>query len=97
MDIKHEFGPPGQRIGVLGLFLSLLLALACLPGGTAFAAPTPTLRFEQLSVEEGLAQESVLAVVQDRDGFMWFGTQSGLSRYDGYRFTNFRNVVGDPG
>jgi ligand-binding sensor domain-containing protein len=45
---------------------------------------------------DGLAQESVLSIVQDPDGFMWFGTQSGLSRYDGYRFTNFRNVVGDP-
>jgi signal transduction histidine kinase/ligand-binding sensor domain-containing protein/CheY-like chemotaxis protein/HPt (histidine-containing phosphotransfer) domain-containing protein len=60
------------------------------------AAPAPTLRFEHLSVDDGLAQESVLAIVQDPDGFMWFGTQSGLSRYDGYRFTNFRNVVGDP-
>jgi signal transduction histidine kinase/ligand-binding sensor domain-containing protein/CheY-like chemotaxis protein/HPt (histidine-containing phosphotransfer) domain-containing protein len=75
--------------------LSALLALACLLGGTALAAPTPTLRFEHLSVDDGLAQESVLAIVQDQDGFMWFGTQTGLSRYDGYRFTNFRNVVGD--
>jgi len=64
--------------------------------GCAQAAPTPTLRFEHLSVDDGLAQESVLSIVQDPDGFMWFGTQSGLSRYDGYRFTNFRNVVGDP-
>jgi signal transduction histidine kinase/ligand-binding sensor domain-containing protein/CheY-like chemotaxis protein/HPt (histidine-containing phosphotransfer) domain-containing protein len=62
----------------------------------ALAAPAPTLRFEHLSVEDGLAQESVLAIVQDADGFMWFGTQSGLSRYDGYRFTNFRHDVGDP-
>jgi signal transduction histidine kinase/ligand-binding sensor domain-containing protein/CheY-like chemotaxis protein/HPt (histidine-containing phosphotransfer) domain-containing protein len=74
----------------------LLLTLACLLGGIACAAPTPTLRFEHLSVDDGLAQESVLAIVQDRDGFMWFGTQSGLSRYDGYRFTSYRNVVGDP-
>ncbi|HBI70859.1 MAG TPA: hypothetical protein DDZ22_18190, partial [Massilia sp.] len=28
--------------------------------------------------------------------FMWFGTQNGLSRFDGYRFVNFRNAVGDP-
>jgi signal transduction histidine kinase/ligand-binding sensor domain-containing protein/DNA-binding NarL/FixJ family response regulator len=74
----------------------VLALLSCLAGGTAFAAPTPTLRFEHLSVNDGLAQETVLSIVQDPDGFMWFGTQSGLSRYDGYRFTNFRNVVGDP-
>ncbi|MFK3738556.1 two-component regulator propeller domain-containing protein [Massilia sp. TN1-12] len=77
------------------------LALACLlaalvPLLPAAAAPNPTLRFEHLSVDDGLAQESVLAIVQDPDGFMWFGTQSGLSRYDGYRFTNYRNAVGDP-
>jgi len=78
----------------------LLIALLALPmillwPGYAQATPTPTLRFEHLSVDDGLAQESVLSIVQDPDGFMWFGTQSGLSRYDGYRFTNFRNVVGD--
>jgi signal transduction histidine kinase/ligand-binding sensor domain-containing protein/CheY-like chemotaxis protein/HPt (histidine-containing phosphotransfer) domain-containing protein len=92
VDIKHDFAArPLRRLIAL-----LLLALSFLLGATAFAAPTPTLRFEHLSVDDGLAQESVLAIVQDLDGFMWFGTQSGLSRYDGYRFTNFRNVVGDP-
>ncbi|MDK6077343.1 two-component regulator propeller domain-containing protein [Massilia varians] len=63
----------------------------------ALAAPLrPTLRFEHLSVSEGLAQETVLAVVQDRDGFMWFGTQNGLSRFDGYRVINYRTVPGKP-
>ncbi len=59
-------------------------------------APRPTLRFEHLSVAEGMAQESVLAVVQDRDGFMWFGTQNGLSRFDGYRVINYRAAPGKP-
>lgn len=76
----------------LPLLALLWLVAAAAP---ARAAPAPTLRFEHLSVDDGLAQESVLAIVQDPDGFMWFGTQSGLSRYDGYRFTNYRNVVGD--
>ncbi|MFC5480640.1 two-component regulator propeller domain-containing protein [Massilia suwonensis] len=74
----------------------LLLALAGSFGTPAEAAPAPTLRFEHLSVEDGLAQETVLAMAQDRDGFMWFGTQNGLSRFDGYRFLNFRNIAGDP-
>ncbi|WP_374011305.1 hypothetical protein [Massilia sp. Se16.2.3] len=34
-------------------------------------------------------------MARDADGFMWFGTQNGLSRFDGYRFVNFRNLVGD--
>ncbi|MES2016667.1 MAG: two-component regulator propeller domain-containing protein [Pseudomonadota bacterium] len=71
------------------------LLLGCLLGAASLAAPPPTLRFEQLSVEQGLAQESVLAVVQDNDGFMWFGSQGGLSRFDGYRVTTFRNAVND--
>jgi len=72
----------------------LLLACLCCPQ-FAHAAPARTLRFEHLSVAEGLAQESVLAIVQDNDGFMWLGSQTGLSRFDGYKVINYRNVVGD--
>jgi signal transduction histidine kinase/ligand-binding sensor domain-containing protein/CheY-like chemotaxis protein/HPt (histidine-containing phosphotransfer) domain-containing protein len=75
---------------------AFLLTLAGSVAAPVQAAPAPTLRFEHLSVEDGLAQETVLAMAQDRDGFMWFGTQNGLSRFDGYRFLNFRNVAGDP-
>jgi len=79
---------------------SLLKRLAALwlAGGIALsvaAAPPRTLRFEQLNVDEGLAQESVLAIAQDRQGFMWFGSQAGLSRYDGYKVTVYRNIVSD--
>ncbi|QOY95781.1 response regulator [Massilia sp. UMI-21] len=74
--------------------LPLLLLALC--SGALAAPPRPTLRFEHLSVAEGLAQETVLAVAQDRDGFMWFGTQNGLSRYDGYRVINYRTVPGKP-
>ncbi|HEV7814024.1 MAG TPA: two-component regulator propeller domain-containing protein, partial [Janthinobacterium sp.] len=81
--------------------LALLCALAALWAGAAAArtpadAPTRTLRFEQLNVEQGLPQESVLAVVQDKQGFMWFGSQAGLSRYDGYRITTFKSTPSDP-
>lgn len=42
-----------------------------------------------LSVEDGLAGRSVLCAVEDKDGFMWFGTSNGLSRYDGNSFKTF--------
>lgn len=75
---------------------ALLLAILCWQGhATAASPPASTLRFEQLSVGDGLAQESVLAIVQDHDGFMWLGSQTGLSRFDGYKVTIYRNVVGD--
>lgn len=46
--------------------------------------------FERISLEHGLSQSSVFAIVQDHQGFMWFGTQDGLNRYDGRRFEIFR-------
>lgn len=50
--------------------------------------PFPTKR---LTVEQGLSQNSVQDFLQDRRGFMWFGTSDGLNRYDGYSFTIFRH------
>jgi ligand-binding sensor domain-containing protein/signal transduction histidine kinase len=61
-----------------------------------FAGPS-NLRFEHVSIEQGLSQESVLNILQDRQGFMWFGTQAGLNRYDGYRSTVYRTDPLDPG
>jgi len=69
--------------------------LCLLWGAWAEAAPARSLRFDQLSVEQGLAQESVLSIAQDKQGFMWFGGQSGLSRYDGYRVVVYKNIEGD--
>ncbi|MCZ7555815.1 MAG: ATP-binding protein [Bacteroidia bacterium] len=48
------------------------------------------LQFEQLRVEQGLSQGLVKAIVQDKSGYLWFGTADGLNRYDGYRFVVYR-------
>jgi signal transduction histidine kinase/ligand-binding sensor domain-containing protein/DNA-binding response OmpR family regulator len=48
------------------------------------------LRFNRYSVEEGLSQNTVLALLQDRQGFLWIGTQNGLDRFDGYDFKAFK-------
>lgn len=47
------------------------------------------IRFSRLSTAQGLSQTRVLQIVQDNQGFMWFGTQYGLDRYDGYEFRVF--------
>jgi ligand-binding sensor domain-containing protein/signal transduction histidine kinase len=52
--------------------------------------------FYSISVEDGLPQSSVNTIAQDKAGYMWFGTQDGLARYDGYEFTIFRNSLTDP-
>jgi ligand-binding sensor domain-containing protein/signal transduction histidine kinase len=53
--------------------------------------------FDHLTVEDGLAHNHVIAVLKDSRGFIWFGTQNGLSRYDGNGFTNYRHDANDPG
>jgi signal transduction histidine kinase/ligand-binding sensor domain-containing protein/DNA-binding response OmpR family regulator len=47
--------------------------------------------FRHLTIADGLSQNAVSAIVQDRRGFMWFGTKDGLNRYDGYQFVVFRH------
>jgi signal transduction histidine kinase/ligand-binding sensor domain-containing protein len=51
--------------------------------------------FQHYSVEQGLSQSSVFTSLQDRYGFMWFGTQDGLNRFDGYTFRVYRAHLGD--
>lgn len=48
------------------------------------------LRFDHIGIEQGLSQSSVRAIFQDSRGFMWFGTEDGLNRYDGYTFKTFK-------
>ena len=47
--------------------------------------------FRRFGVESGLPQNTVSCILQDKQGFMWFGTKDGLSRYDGYTFKTFRH------
>ncbi len=49
------------------------------------------LKFDHLSLKEGLSQSTVYSILQDSKGFMWFGTQDGLNKYDGYQFTVYRH------
>ncbi|MCB0566232.1 MAG: hypothetical protein KDD01_17825, partial [Phaeodactylibacter sp.] len=52
-------------------------------------AQSTSLRFEQLSIEDGLPNPSVIDILQGRQGFMWFGTANGIVRYDGYDMEYF--------
>jgi len=46
-------------------------------------------RFSYLTTEDGLVENAVNDIYQDKQGYMWFATQDGVSMYDGYRFTNY--------
>jgi ligand-binding sensor domain-containing protein/signal transduction histidine kinase len=52
------------------------------------------IRFHQINGVNGLSQTRATPTVQDRLGFLWFGTQDGLDRFDGYKFKVFRHVPG---
>lgn len=52
-------------------------------------------KFSHLDVYDGLSNNQVNSIWKDQQGFMWFGTLSGLNRYDGYEFKVFRRVAGD--
>ncbi len=66
------------------IFFSCLLA--GLPGrGMA----QDNLRFEHITVNDGLAHSDAVSVLQDQDGFIWIGTNNGIDRYDGYELKNY--------
>jgi ligand-binding sensor domain-containing protein/DNA-binding CsgD family transcriptional regulator len=65
----------------------LVLGTLLLPPDSLFSLPGRYLRFEHLLPETGGAPVTgISSILQDRDGFLWFGTIAGLARYDGYRF-----------
>jgi ligand-binding sensor domain-containing protein len=48
------------------------------------------LRFDHIGIEQGLSQSSVRVIFQDSRGFLWFGTEDGLNRYDGHTFKIYK-------
>ena len=62
----------------------------------AALAESRSVRFEHVSRAQGLSQSFVYAIAQDHEGYLWFGTQEGLNRFDGFRFTVFAHDPDDP-
>jgi ligand-binding sensor domain-containing protein len=58
--------------------------------------PTAHARFERINTANGLSNNEITYIFQDRDGFMWFGTEDGLNRYDGYSFKVFKHNPKQP-
>ena len=70
------------------LFIALTI-LCC----TLSAANSRDISFEHIDISNGLSQNTVQAIIQDREGFMWFGTKDGLNRFDGRHFKVFRHIL----
>lgn len=72
-------------------FFTIIVILKILTTSLHTYAQTRNLKFEHLTTKDGLSQSSITCIIQDRKGFIWFGTQDGLNKYDGYNFTIYRH------
>lgn len=84
---------------VCAITCAFFLCLTQVPATAAGMAPFPPgsgLRFRHITLADGLAQSSVQAIAQDKQGYMWLGTEDGLQRYDGYDFLTFHHDPGKP-
>jgi signal transduction histidine kinase/ligand-binding sensor domain-containing protein/CheY-like chemotaxis protein len=89
---KYPTGGPGCRAEISGLLLMLLFLL--LPPG--LPGVEKSIRFHHLSIEDRLSQSTINTILQDKRGFMWFGTEEGLNRYDGHGFVHLKFSLDNP-
>lgn len=74
---------------IIGLWLHII----CIPA----LAQQPHITFRYVTAPDSrLSQSTVNCMLKDSYGLMWFGTQDGLNKYDGYSFTNYKKKLGDP-
>lgn len=76
-----------MRMKKAGLILLLFWFVLLIP---TLRAITPN--FRHYTVADGLSYNTVLCVIQDRQGFMWFGTDNGLNRFDGFNFKVYKPI-----
>ena len=77
------------------IIITLLLLYTASQGDAQYDVSEPLYRITYLTSDDGLSQNTVDCILKDSRGFMWFGTQDGLNRYDGYSFVVYRNDPDD--
>lgn len=75
------------------IFLLLFIHLI---GGSLLFPVKPEIRFRHPAAADGLSQTFVTALMQDRNGYIWLGTQEGLNRCDGYHFKTYYHEQNNP-
>lgn len=70
-----------------------LIGFILISGNICFAQEN--IRFERISVNEGLSQSDVKSIAQDNFGFLWVGTRDGLNKYDGFEFSRYGREEND--
>lgn len=85
--VNYHLIPNAMRRLIL---LIVLFVVMC------FSSVAHNFMFKHLEVRDGMPSNQINAIYKDSRGFMWFGTASGLTRYDGYRFKVFYSSDNDP-
>ena len=89
LGTTRSLGNPQQDVVPVATVLPEIVSIPIVPGDD--------IRFRRLSTSQGLSQTRVAQIIQDDQGFIWFGTQHGVNRYDGREFRVFKNDPDQPG
>jgi len=73
-----------------------IITLYVLISSNLFSIEDTNLHFTQISTKDGLSQNTVRAILEDKKGFIWAGTLDGLNRYDGYKIIAYKPQLGNP-
>jgi signal transduction histidine kinase/CheY-like chemotaxis protein/ligand-binding sensor domain-containing protein len=73
----------------------LLLTIFLLISSVAIYAQERSYQVKHITINDGLSHSSVFSILEDSKGYMWFGTEDGLNKYDGYKFTVYKNNPDD--
>ncbi len=76
---------------ILFIFLSLILLFPL-----SLQAHHANIKFEHFTIAQGLSQNCIYGIAQDKYGFLWFGTMDGLNRFDGYSFKIYQHDKNNP-
>jgi signal transduction histidine kinase/ligand-binding sensor domain-containing protein/CheY-like chemotaxis protein len=102
MRLESKFTDKRIHTMLTGVMTCFILIISISPARVQARDPDTTLlppkviSFEHLTTDDGLASPVVMGIVQDEQGFMWFGTTNGISRFDGYTFINYPPNPDDP-
>lgn len=79
-----------NKLKSISLLISVLFCLSVFP------SQQDNIYFSQISTKNGLSQNTVRAILEDRQGFIWVGTLNGLNRFDGYQLFTYKPQPGNP-
>src|ERR1700743_3766502 len=85
-----------MRLKFTSINCKILLPVLLMLCAAGFANPQNNqFQFSHLDIGTGLSHNNVTSIFKDEKGFMWFGTLSGLNRYDGYKFKVYKHTLND--